>query len=204
MSVFDERAAQWELTGRRVKLAGDVVSAVIKYANPEKGMDIADFGTGTGLILLGLAEYAGTLTGYDSSEGMLDVLRQKAEKTGTPIKTVFMDIDNNFFPPESADIVTASMVVHHLAHPQVFICKAHEALRKGGRLCVADVVHSGVPFHDTPDPTVMHEGFGTAEIQRSFLECGFRDVEVHEASTMEKERDGKKVEFKIFLAVGVK
>ncbi len=85
MSVFDAKANEWDKKTRRIQLAKDVVSSIVKYAKPEKNIDIADFGTGTGLILLGLSEYAESMTGgYDSSQGgMLDVLAEKAADSGS-------------------------------------------------------------------------------------------------------------------------
>lgn len=205
MSAFDKRASQWDTKSRRVMLARDVVSAVEKYAGPEKGMDIADFGTGTGLVLLGMAEYAGTLTGYDSSDGMLQVLAEKGAEAGlTGLQTVRLDIDTDEFPPESADIMTASMVAHHLEDPKVLMKKAYKALRKGGRLCISDLKKSDEPFHDDAQADVKHQGFDTEEIKKWMLESGFSAAEVHDASVVRKERGGRHLEFGIFLAVGVK
>ena len=149
MSVFDERAKEWDKKSRRVKLAGEVVSAIIKYAEPAKGIELADFGTGTGLIMLGLADYASRMTGYDTSEGMLQVLRDKASDAGlTNITLVNFDVNAENFPLDKYDLMTCSMVAHHLDNPDVFFAKSYDSLKFGGKLCVADLVKTDVPFHE--------------------------------------------------------
>jgi ubiquinone/menaquinone biosynthesis C-methylase UbiE len=205
MSVFDKRAGEWEKKPRRLKLATDVVECIIKNARPQKNICIADFGTGTGLILLGLAEYASDMTGYDSSAGMLEVLVNKAKDAGIPnLSTVFFDLDKDSFPEEAYHLMTCSMVAHHLENPADFFCKAYKSLKKGGQLCVADLEISDEPFHDEPNAGVLHEGFDTKTVQEQMTACGFCEVNIYPAAQMEKERDGRKIMFNIFLAVGKK
>jgi len=205
MSYFDSRAAEWDSKPRRVKLARDVIDSIIKYAKPEKGLDISDFGTGTGLILLGLREYALTMTGYDTSEGMLSVLSEKAEEAGIlNLRTVLFDVYKEDFPADSADLLTCSMVMHHLEDHYVFFEKAYKALRIGGKLCVADLVYTEISFHDEPPKDFKSEGFKTEDIKTELLETGFKNVQVHTAAVVEKERDGEKIEFPVFLAVAEK
>lgn len=205
MSDFDARAADWDKKKRRVQLAQDVVSAIIKHVKPEKGIDIADFGTGTGLIMLGLSEYGKTMTGYDTSQGMMDVLMEKAKEAGLDnIKTEVLDIDTDDFPEESFDLVTCSMVIHHMDDPSPFICKAYKSLRKGGSLCISDLIETEIPFHDVPQADVKHNGFTKEQMIEGYKKCGFTDITIETAAVIEKERDGGVVKFPIFLAIGKK
>jgi len=205
MSVFDKRAADWDKKKRRVQLSRDVVSSIIKYVQPEKGIDIADFGTGTGLIMLGLSEYAKTMTGYDNSQGMMDVLMEKAADAGlTNVKTEIIDIDTEDFPSEQFDLVTCNMVIHHMDDPTPFIVKAYDSLRSGGHLCISDLVATELPFHDVAQEGVKHNGFEIEQMAEAYKKCGLKDVRVEIAAIVEKERDGKTIEFPIFLAIGRK
>ena len=58
----------------RVKLATDVAGAVSAEVRLAADMDVLDFGCGTGLLALQLQPYVRSITGVDSSQGMLDVL----------------------------------------------------------------------------------------------------------------------------------
>ena len=205
MSVFDARASEWEKSGRRIQLAKDVVSSIIKYAEPDKGIDIADFGTGTGLIMLGLSEYGSSLTGFDTSQGMLDVLNEKVEKAGLKnIQTVLLDVEKEDFPKEAFDMFTASMVIHHMDEPEVFFRKAYDALRTGGKICVADLKLTDEPFHDVHHPGVKHGGFEPETLIEKLQKCGFRDITIKPAAIIQKERDGRTIEFPVMLAIGKK
>ncbi|WP_083772328.1 class I SAM-dependent methyltransferase [Denitrovibrio acetiphilus] len=205
MSIFDERASQWESKGRRVELARDVVNSIIKYAEPEKDIDIADFGTGTGLILLGLADYAKTMTGYDTSRGMIDVLNRKAEEAGlTNLTTEFLDIEKDTFPENAFDLLTCSMVLHHVDRPEDFFSKAYRSLRTGGKLCVADLELTDVPFHDVAHEGVKNEGFSENWLIETMKKYGFSSVKVVQGAVMEKERNGEKINFPVLLAIGTK
>ena len=48
---FDTAASTWDEEPRRVKLAGNVAAAIIDTIQPNRTMDVLDFGCGTGLIL---------------------------------------------------------------------------------------------------------------------------------------------------------
>ncbi|PLX71359.1 MAG: hypothetical protein C0602_01785 [Denitrovibrio sp.] len=206
MSVFDKRAGDWDKKTRRVKLAKDVVEAIIKHAKPQKGMNLADFGAGTGLIMLGLADYAESMTGYDNSEGMLQVLREKAEDAGMKNLTAkYFDIKTSDFPLDAYEMMTCSMVAHHLDDPEVFFAKAYDGLKFGGKLCVADLVKTDVPFHEEAQEGVVYDdGFDLEWVKESLHQCGFITVEIHQAAVIEKERNGETLEFPVFLAVAEK
>ncbi|PLX67858.1 MAG: hypothetical protein C0603_06985 [Denitrovibrio sp.] len=206
MSVFDSRANEWDKKTRRVQLAKDVVSSIIKCAKPEKNIDIADFGTGTGLIMLGLADYAKSMVGYDSSQGMLDVLAEKSAEAGiSNLQTVLFDLDNEKFPVEAFDMMTCSMVAHHLDNPEMFFSKAYDGIKKGGKLCLADLIITDEPFHEAPaQGEIKHEGFEVKWIEEVLLNAGYINVEIYQAAVIEKERDGKKLDFPVFLAVAEK
>jgi predicted TPR repeat methyltransferase len=73
---FDKVAASWD-TPMRVKLATDVAGAVSAEVRLATEMDVLDFGCGTGLLALQLQPYVRSITGVDSSQGMLDVLGSK-------------------------------------------------------------------------------------------------------------------------------
>jgi len=205
MSIFDNRADEWDKKSRRVKLAKEVVSSIIENAKPEKGMKLADFGTGTGLILLGLSEYAADMTGFDTSEGMLSVLDEKSKSAGLDVKTTLFDLDREEFEPESYDMITCSMVTHHLDDPGVLFKKAFKGLKLGGRFCIADLEATEEPFHDNPvDGEVKHEGFDTEKLKDTISGFGFSDVKIYDAAVIKKVRAGANLEFSVFLAVAVK
>jgi 2-polyprenyl-3-methyl-5-hydroxy-6-metoxy-1,4-benzoquinol methylase len=67
---FDEAAANWDAEPRRVELAKAVGNAILQHARPTCGMDVLDYGCGTGLLGLFLLPHVRSVTGADSSPGI--------------------------------------------------------------------------------------------------------------------------------------
>ena len=82
---FDARAAAWDASPHRRKLARDITAAMEAAGLFRQPVASAlDFGCGTGLLTLELAERCQTVTGLDTSPGMLAELAAKIERAGLP------------------------------------------------------------------------------------------------------------------------
>ena len=77
---FDKEAASWDENPARVKVVKDIFEAIVRQVTITSDMDVLDFGCGTGLLSLQLQPFVRSVTGMDSSQGMLDVLKQKVPK----------------------------------------------------------------------------------------------------------------------------
>ncbi|QAR32548.1 class I SAM-dependent methyltransferase [Geovibrio thiophilus] len=198
MNRFDKAAAGWDAKERRVKLARDIADAVMKKVSIDRNMSVLDVGTGTGLILLSFYGKAGRLTGADSSLGMLDTLKEKAESAQIDIETLIFDAASDQLPVENYDLITSGMMLHHLEDVRIFFRKAHAALKKGGHFCAADLETEDGSFHDSSEG-VRHYGFDKEFIRSAAEECGFINVSVEAVTSVAKERDGKVRLFPVFL-----
>jgi ubiquinone/menaquinone biosynthesis C-methylase UbiE len=77
---FDKEALSWDLNSGRVRLAADIAAALKKEIRITQDMKVMDYGCGTGLLTLSLQPLVKEITGVDTSQGMLDVLRDKIQK----------------------------------------------------------------------------------------------------------------------------
>jgi len=205
MSNFDNKASEWDKKERRVKLASDVAEGMIKFGGIKEGDSVTDFGTGTGLILLKISDIAGEMLGLDSSEKMLEVLNEKAKSAGIKnLKTKLFDIEQDNFEPESTYFLVASMVTHHLERPEMFIQKAYDALKDGGKLCFADLAEEDGSFHDNADDSVKHHGFTESWVKNTLNQSRFKNIQFHNITEVEKERKDGIKKFPVFLAIGEK
>jgi len=116
---FDRDAATWDENAGRVKMATNIANS-IKYAvKLHAGMDVLDFGCGTGLLTLQLQPYVKSIRGFDSSQGMLQVLEDKIRSQNIDNVTItHIDIEQGGLLEGSYDLVICSMTLHHVREPQ--------------------------------------------------------------------------------------
>lgn len=118
----------------------DELSAVL----PVEASDVLELGCGTGSLTVRLAERYpdARLVVVDGAAGMVDVTRMRVTE-GQPavaVRSAFIatTFEEMTVEPESFDLVTSSMALHHIADKQPFYASLREALRRGGRLAFAD------------------------------------------------------------------
>lgn len=199
---FNKEAAQWDAKPERVKLANEVANSIIKEAAPLSGVNALDFGCGTGLITLRLQPYVKTITGVDSSQGMLDVLQGKIRTQGLGnVNTMLVDFEQGGRIEGTYDLVVSSMTLHHVPDTTSLFRQWHALLVPGGRLCFSDLDTEDGAFH-ADNTGVFHHGFDRKHLKRLLISAGFHDVRDTTATTMTRDVEGKgKKEFPVFLIV---
>ena len=202
---FDKEAAAWDENPGRVKLAAGVAAAIIREARPAKDMDALDFGCGTGLVTLGVQPWVRTITGADSSRGMLSVLEGKVKQQGLGnVKTQLVDFEHGGGVEGKFHLILSSMTMHHVKDTAALFAKWHELLLPGGLVAAADLDAEDGSFHGD-NTGVFHLGFDRETLKKLLTDAGFRDVRAVTASTMAKDIPGKgKREFPVFLLLGRK
>lgn len=202
---FDPAAATWDENPTRVQLAGDVARAIRGAVNLMPAMDVLDFGCGTGLLTLQIRPQVNSITGIDTSRGMLDVLAAKIQAQGlTNVKTRLVDLDLDELPAAAYDLVVSSMTFHHVADVRAALAKLAAAIRPGGFLAVADLDKDDGKFHESPEG-VFHNGFDRCIMKRHFEVTGFVSVRNRTAAIVRKPGpDGQVRTFTVFLMTGQK
>ncbi len=202
---FNKDAATWDENPGRVKMAHSAFEAIDGSMKLTKEMDVLDFGCGTGLLSLKLLPSVHSVTGADSSTGMLEVLNSKiAAQNLSGISTLHIDIDKGDKLTGSYHAVTSSMTMHHIKDPAALIKQFYNIIKPGGFLCIADLDSDGGKFHDNNDG-VFHEGFSRNEMKKYFKDAGFTGInDVTAAEISKPDADGKMNTFSIFLITGKK
>lgn len=200
---FDKEAAQWDANPGRVKLAHDVAEAMIREVHPTKEMDALDFGCGTGLVTLRLQPLVRTVTGMDSSRGMLGVLESKvADQGSVNVRTRFLDLERGGKVEGKYHLIVSSMTLHHVPDPAGLIAQLSGALLPGGTLAVADLDAEDGSFHGD-NTGVLHLGFDRERVKGLFAQAGLTAVREATAAVVAKEIEGKgRREFPVFLIIG--
>lgn len=194
---FDIAALNWDEEPRRVKLATEIAAAISAALPLAPQWDALDFGCGTGLVTLQLAPFLGSITGVDSSAGMLDKLKSKIASAGiTTVRTSQCGLDATGLPPGPFHLITSAMTLHHIQEPAALLTIFRKHLQPGGWLALADLESEDGTFHE--DATgVFHHGFSTAELTAMLAKAGFKPGRFSTATAVVKgERN-----FPVFLLV---
>lgn len=183
---FDAAALNWDEEPRRVKVAEDIAAAIQGNIPLSKEWDALDFGCGTGLVTLQLAPDLRTITGIDSSAGMLDRLGAKIQHAGfSNVRAELCDLGKGELPTGRYHLITSAMTLHHIEKIVPLLQSLKTLLHPGGRIALADLESDGGRFHD--DPTgVFHQGFSAEELSEMLATAGFSSISVKTATKISK------------------
>jgi ubiquinone/menaquinone biosynthesis C-methylase UbiE len=172
---FDTAATDWDKENRRIELA-KAISSRIALLPLHDDMRAMEYGCGTGLVGLGLANRLASLVAADSSPGMLEILKAKISEQG--IKNVFprhLDLHHDDCE-QDFDLIFSSMTLHHLADIDCILAKLFHCLKPGGIIALADLDEEDGSFHQDNPEGVMHHGFNPKELARNLERLGFSSV----------------------------
>lgn len=202
---FDRMAAEWDSNPVRVKLANDVADSIIRHIRPTHDMDALDYGCGTGLVTLRLQPLVKSVTGADSSKGMLGVIQRKVKDQGlSNVHTQLVDFEHDGKVAGTFHLAVSSMTMHHVQDPAAFLKQLYDLLIPGGIVGVADLDKEDGSFHDD-NKGVLHFGFERKSLRGVFEKAGFGNIRDVTAATVVKGAEGKpKREYPVFLITGKK
>jgi 2-polyprenyl-3-methyl-5-hydroxy-6-metoxy-1,4-benzoquinol methylase len=202
---FDKEAVNWDENPVRVKMAEDVKSAISQHITLTQDMDIMDFGCGTGLIALHLAPLVKSVTGADSSQGMLDILIEKAEKQALDnVRTLKIDPDSGDTLSGCYDLIVSNMAFHHIENIEPLLSQLYSVLKPSGYICISDLDPDDGHFH-IDSTGVFHNGFDRIALRSSFKQAGFNHITDITATEIVKPiYNGDVIRFTIFMMYGQK
>ena len=198
---FDKEAAAWD-TPSRLRLAGDIFAALAAEVPLSADLDVVDFGCGTGLLSLALAPRVKSVTGVDSSRGMLEALDGKIDRQGVQnARTQWLDLEAGGRLPGPCHLLVSAMTLHHVPDVAALFTAFRGVIRPGGHLALADLDTEDGSFHGD-NTGVFHFGFEREALRRLAAGAGFADVRDRPASAIEKPGpDGRMRKYPVFLLV---
>jgi 2-polyprenyl-3-methyl-5-hydroxy-6-metoxy-1,4-benzoquinol methylase len=199
MSVFDQKAAEWDTPERRER-AHALATTFRRYVPLAPELRVLDIGAGTGLLGLDLLDDVGSVVLADPSEGMIEQARQRIEAEGIVDATaIVFDYPADEPPPGAPfDLAVSLLVLHHVEDTAATLRSIREALVPGGRIGLMDLDKEDGSFHDPEQPGIHHHGFEGGALVELATEAGFEDVEVR--TIHEIEREGRR--YPLFLLTG--
>lgn len=176
--------ARWyDALNRLLPFGRPIREKLVELASPAPGEHVLDVGCGTGAIALAVASRlgAGKVRGIDPSPEMIEVATEKATKAGAAADFQVAAIERLPFPDASFDLVTSSLMLHHLP-PDVKragLAEVWRVLKPGGRFVAVDfATTSHSPLGHLLSILGRGRGESTvAELTPLLKEAGFIQVE---------------------------
>ena len=168
---WDEVAAGWD-DEPAVRAYADAAhrslqSVLARRGRSARGMEVCDFGCGTGLLTERLVDQVASITAVDTSPAMRDVLTSKAERQGWSTVAVVAELPTG---TERYDLTICSSVCGFLDDYPGIVARFGELLRPGGLFVQWDWERDeGAPEGD---------GLSRAEIGRALLAAGLEEIVV--------------------------
>jgi ubiquinone/menaquinone biosynthesis C-methylase UbiE len=183
---FDQDAVNWDQVLGRVKVAQDIAQSMIREITLTPDMDVLDFGCGTGLLTFALQPFVRSITGADSSQGMLDVFKTKIKEHNlNNVKAEYIDLDKGDVLMGSYHLIVSSMTLHHIRNINPLLKQFYSILLPSGQLAIADLDLDDGKFHSNNDG-IFHFGFDREDLRSIFIEEGFQNIQTRQAAEIEK------------------
>lgn len=168
--LFDGIAKKYD-TEKQIELAKIIEAEVLKKLQASKNKTLLDYGSGTGLVSLGLSDYVKELFLVDSSKEMTAIATQKiSDKQLENTQAICQDLLVEELGVK-VDIILVSLVLLHIPNTELILTKLYNQLNPDGKLIIVDF-----DFNEKITDSRVHNGFKESFLKGKLLETGFKDV----------------------------
>ncbi|MFF0675743.1 class I SAM-dependent methyltransferase [Staphylococcus xylosus] len=196
---FDQIAQKYD-GPERIHLAHIITQAITQQLKDTNYQTLLDYGGGTGLVTLNIAEYFEVVTLMDASPQMVDIFEHKVSNLNqTSIKTLVGDVllDDTILNHKNYDVIVLSLVLLHSGNYQLLLQKLYNQLNSGGMMILVDFDKNENIYHPK-----VYNGFEQADIIHVFNKLGMINPQINTFYS------GKKIFMKqdasLFIATGTK
>ncbi|MDE5773445.1 MAG: class I SAM-dependent methyltransferase [Muribaculaceae bacterium] len=138
IDFFNKIAPEWD--SMEVRSLPVRINHILDLMQIEPGMNVADLGTGTGVLIPYLLQRVGShgrVTAVDGAPGMLEIARAKYGKSGDNLTFLLADFEENM-PVDRYDRIILYCVYPHLRYPvETLRNLIDHHLRPGGYVYIA-------------------------------------------------------------------
>ena len=156
----------------------------VDHALIKPGDSVLDVGCGTGevTILAKTRAKNGKVYGIDPAPEMITVARKKAARKKLDVDFRIGLIESLPFPDATIDVVTSSLMMHHLPEDLKVrgLAEIYRVLKPGGRLLIADFMRpTGSFINHLFIALTRHQGLknGIEDLRQLLNNAGFAQVE---------------------------
>lgn len=170
--IFNEMAKRYDNEERR-HLAGVILNELKQHLGETEDKVLLDYGAGTGLLGLELADSFQKVHVADASSQMVKILKEKIAlgniENAEAHEMNLLESDTVI----KADIIIMSLVLLHVKNHQKLIQKLYDTLADGGEAYIVDFDKNDKVTH----PKVTN-GFTHENLKEMMENAGFKNVKV--------------------------
>ena len=189
-SFFDAIGPEWDAV-RKVFNDDTLRAKAIGRLVPQ-GMQIADIGTGTGILASELAQLGLHVIGIDHSGRMLEAAESNLAgqnwPEGSRVELRQGEADQIPIEDNEVDAAFAHMVLQYVPNPTDVLREMARIVRPGGVIVIVDFVKHAHEWM-RGELGVLWMGFESDQILNWFQEAGLPGVHLEEISTESRDRD---------------
>ncbi|WP_086311986.1 hypothetical protein A5821_003231 [Enterococcus sp. 7F3_DIV0205] len=171
MNIFDQIAHRYD-SPKQLELASIIAEEIKKDLRNFSGEIALDYGCGTGLIGLQIADKFREIVFVDPSKEMIRIVKQKIDQLEeTNAKTIVGSFSNENTFDIKADLIVVSLVLLHVPDTLDLLKSLYSALNPMGRILIVDFDKNENVQHEK-----VHNGFSQTELGKQLEELGFKSV----------------------------
>lgn len=193
---FAHRASDWD-NPSKIEMIDKFLSAMYEKTSIKKEWKALEIGAGTGLAGLQVLPKVNSVVFEDTSEAMLNVLKQKLNGD-EKIEIIHGEIFD--YKKQDIDLIFSSMAFHHIPDIEAALSHLYNITNPDAIIVVGDIRTEDGSFHGF-EP-IPHKGFDTEILSAQFKKAGFSVQSVETYNILKRERTpGVISEYEQFLLI---
>jgi len=197
--IFNHLAENYDTEGRK-EIATHTAYTIREYLIQQgiQGGSMIDYGCGTGLVGLELADLFEEVTFIDASPKMVEAVKEKiSAKNVSNARALCADAALELNKNVKGDVLILTQVLLHEPDTRALMEKLCEATNPNGHIIIVDFERN-----DAVDSDRVHAGFELMQLQADLLYAGFEPIHSHLFLHAEKYFMGQ--DASLFILVGKK
>lgn len=200
VDLFKDKAKDWDAIPWKKKLTQEIYELICSEIKISTASKLMDLGGGTGLLALKFKDQLSQITVVDTSEGMLNMLREKIDQRQiTNVEIFDQNLVSGAFPDGSFDLIISMMTLHHVEDIYDLFKTFNDILVEKGHIALVDLAKEDGDFHQGFTGYV-HDGFEPRDLRKPLEKVGFLDIKIDQMFTVTRDfEDGSKKDYPLLM-----
>jgi tRNA (cmo5U34)-methyltransferase len=198
MNQFDTKAQLWDENPLHYYRSLAIANEIKKSIPLHTRWKAIEFGAGTAILSIMLADQVGEIILMDNSKEMLRMAQEKISSKGLHhLKPLFFNLEESDYIGNKVEFVFTQMALHHVKDVSEMLQKFYHLLIPGAYLSIADLYPEDGSFHGLEID--VHHGFEPDLLKKELESIGFSEISFTKVYTIQKATDNTSANYSVFL-----